>query len=186
VQYPAASQYVIGVGGTTLVTNTVAQTQFGSTYTYNTETSWYAGGGGISQFEISPFWQQPAFLPSAEADSRAVPDVAYVADPESGANVVVNGAAEGVGGTSLSSPMMLGTWARVLQVNPKVGFAGPALYSLYDGISMTNLTPYYPKAGFHDIILGVNGLYPTTPGFDLNTGLGTPDIDQLVQALSSR
>jgi len=186
VQYPAASQYVIGVGGTTLLTNTVAQTQYGSTYMYNTETSWYAGGGGISQFEASGFWQQPAFLPSAEADSKAVPDVSYVADPESGANVVVSGTAEGVGGTSLSSPMMLGTWARVLQANPKVGFAGPALYSLYDGTSATNLTPYYPKAGFHDIILGANGLYPTTIGFDLNTGLGTPDIDQLVLALSQR
>ena len=42
-----------------------AQTQYGSTYTYNTETSWYAGGGGLSQFEASGFWQQPAFLFSA-------------------------------------------------------------------------------------------------------------------------
>jgi len=186
VQYPAASMYVIGVGGTTLLTNSVAQTQYGSTYTYNTEVSWYSGGGGLSQFEASGFWQQPAFLVSAEDDAKAVPDVAYVADPESGANVVVSGAAEGVGGTSLSSPMMLGTWARVLQANPTIGFAGPALYSLYNGIGTTNLTPYYPKAGFHDIIIGTNGLYPATPGFDLNTGLGTPDIDQLVLALSQQ
>ena len=82
--------------------------------------------------------------------------------------------------------MMLGTWARVLQANPNVGFAGPALYALYNGIGTSNLTPYYPKAGFHDIIIGTNGLYPATLGFDLNTGLGTPDIDQLVLALSQR
>jgi subtilase family serine protease len=186
VQYPAASQYVIGVGGTTLLTNSVAKTQYGSTYTYNNETSWYAGGGGMSQFEASGFWQQAAFLPSKEDDAKAVPDVAYDADPESGANVVVDGTAEGVGGTSLSSPMMLGTWARVLQVNPKIGFAGPALYSLYQGTSTSDPVPTYLKPGYHDIILGVNGFYPTTIGFDLNTGLGTPDIDLLVQSLSQR
>jgi len=186
VQYPAASQYVIGVGGTTLLTNSVAKTQYGSTYTYNNETSWYAAGGGISQFEASGFWQQAAFLPSKEDDAKAVPDVSYDADPESGANVVVDGTAEGVGGTSLSSPMMLGTWARVLQANPKIGFAGPALYSLYQGTSTSNPIPTYLKPGYHDIILGANGFYPTTIGFDLNTGLGTPDIDQLVLALSQR
>ena len=184
VQYPAASQYVVGVGGTTLLTNGVQTTQYGSAYTYNSEIAWYAGGGGLSQFEASPWWQQAAFLPSAEDDAKAVPDVAYDADPESGANVVVDGSAEGVGGTSLSSPMMLGTWARVLQANPSIGYGAPVLYSLYVGTS--NLTPYYPKAGFHDIILGANGLYPATVGYDLTTGLGTPDIDQLVLALSQQ
>jgi subtilase family serine protease len=186
VQYPAASQYAIGVGGTTLLTNTVAKTQYGSTYTYNNETSWYAGGGGISQFEASGFWQQAAFLPSKEDDAKAVPDVAYDADPESGANVIVDGSAEGVGGTSLSSPMMLGTWARVLEANPKIGFAGPALYSLYQGTSTSDPVPTYLKPGYHDIILGANGFYPTTIGFDLNTGLGTPDVNLLVQSLSQR
>ncbi|MES2390443.1 MAG: S53 family peptidase [Acidobacteriota bacterium] len=184
-QYPAASTYVIGVGGTTLLTNGGASGP--SPYTYNTETSWYAGGGGLSQFEGSSYWQMAAFLPSAQGNLRAVPDVSYDADPESGANVVVNGTAEGVGGTSLSSPMMLGTWARVLQVNKKIGFAGPALYSLYQPTSATNLTlSNYPNGGFHDIILGANGFYPTTPGFDLNTGLGTPNILQLTTDLAKR
>lgn len=184
-QYPASSTYVIGVGGTTLLTNSGSAGLNGSPYTYNMETSWNAGGGGISQFEGSPFWQQPAFAVSAQANSKGVPDVAYDADPESGANVIVNGTAEGVGGTSLSSPMMLGTWARVLEANRKVGFAGPALYSLYVGTSSSNLAlPSYPRGGFHDILLGANGLYPTTPGFDLNTGLGTPDILQLVTGLT--
>jgi pseudomonalisin len=185
VQYPAASTYVVGVGGTTLLTTTGSTTSYGSEYTYNTETSWYSGGGGISQFETSGAWQQAAFLPSAEADSKAVPDVAYDADPESGANVVVNGAPEGVGGTSLSSPMMLGTWARVLEVNKKIGFGAPALYSLYVGTSTTNpAAPTYPDGGYHDITVGTNGLYPATTGFDLNTGLGTPDILQLTQDLA--
>jgi pseudomonalisin len=187
VNYPASSTYVIGVGGTTLLTTAGATTPYSSSYTYDTETSWYAGGGGLSQFEGSPYWQQAAFIPSAEDNAKAVPDISYDADPESGANVVVDGTPEGVGGTSLSSPMMLGTWARVLQVNKKIGFAGPPLYSLYVGTSTSNTAlPTYPEGGYHDIIVGANGLYPTTPGFDLNTGLGTPDISQLVGDLSKR
>ena len=185
VQYPAASTYVVGVGGTTLLTNTSTPTN-GSPYTYNMETSWDAGGGGISQFENSPYWQQAAYLPDAKNASKSVPDVAYDADPESGANVVVNGSPIGVGGTSLSSPMMLGTWARVLEVNSKIGAAAPALYSIYTGATTTDPTPnFYPVGGYHDITIGSNGFYTAAPGYDLTTGLGTPNILQLTQALSS-
>ena len=46
VEYPASSTYVIGAGGTTLVTNADGR--------WNNEIGWYAGGGGLSQFEA--FW----------------------------------------------------------------------------------------------------------------------------------
>lgn len=173
VSYPAASPYVIGVGGTTLLTNADGS--------YDKETSWYAGGGGLSQFEGATYWQKAAVSSLATSNTRAVPDMAYDADPESGALVYVNGSPIGVGGTSLSSPMALGTWARALSINPKLGFAGPRLYSLYDG---TGLLGAYPKGGFHDITVGVNGLYPATPGFDFDTGLGTPIVNQLTQDLA--
>ncbi len=175
VNYPAASPYVIGVGGTTLLTN--------SNGTYDKETSWYSGGGGISQFEPSPFWQSAAVSLLAQDDTRGVPDVAFDADPESGALVYVNGTAEGVGGTSLSSPSWMGIWARVLTVNPKAGFAGPQLYSLYNGSGALGT---YPKGGFNDITLGTNGLYPALPGYDLDTGLGTPIISQLLTDLKTK
>jgi subtilase family serine protease len=190
VQYPAASTYAIGVGGTTLITNTpgtsISVSSLGTSLLnnsgpYNSEISWYAGGGGLSLFEKASTWQTAAFAPIALTQTRAVPDIAFDADPNSGASVIVSGAAEGVGGTSLSSPSWLGIWARVLNANPKVGFAGPALYSLYNG---TGLTGTYPEGGFHDIIVGVNGLYAATPGYDLNTGLGTPIISQLLTALA--
>ena len=173
VQYPAASTYVVGVGGTTLLPD--------SSGNYNTEISWNAGGGGFSQFEGSPFWQQAAYLPAKQGNLRAVPDIAYDADPESGASVVVNGTPTGVGGTSLSSPMALGTWARVLTRNPRAGYGPLAFYSLYDGSGVVGV---YPVGGFHDITVGGNGLYTAAPGYDLNTGLGTPWISQLVQALA--
>jgi pseudomonalisin len=173
VSYPASSQYVVGVGGTTLLTNANGN--------YNTETAWNAGGGGISQFEGAPFWQTAASPVIAKANSKGVPDIAYDADPESGAMVYVNGKPLGVGGTSLSSPMALGTWARAISINPRLGFAPPRLYGIYDG---TGATGAYPVGGYHDVILGTNGLYSAMPGYDLTTGLGTPIVKQLTQALA--
>ena len=105
------------------------------------------------------------------------------ADPESGANVYVNGAWEGVGGTSLSSPLAMGVWARMISANSKLGFAPITFYSLYDG---TGLLGSYPNGGFHDILVGANGLYTAGPGWDFTTGLGTLWVDQLYNDLKRR
>lgn len=173
VQYPAASPYVTAVGGTTLLTNTDGS--------YNNEVSWYAGGGGISQFEYPGQWQFAAKVPSTNNNARGVPDIAMAGDPESGAVVYVNGAPLVVGGTSLSSPLAVGVWARILTRNPKAGFAPPRLYSLYNG---TTTPGSYPKGGYHDVILGENNPYPATPGWDFTTGLGTLWVSQLSNDLA--
>jgi subtilase family serine protease len=175
VNYPASSQYVTGVGGTTVLTD--------SDGNYDIETAWYAGGGGISQFEYSPFWQTAANIPSSELGDKGIPDISMDADPESGANVYVNGAWEGVGGTSLSSPLALGVWARMISANPKLGFASLTYYGLYDG---TGAVGSYPNGGFHDILTGCNGLYCATPGWDYTTGLGTLWVNQLYDDLKKR
>jgi len=169
VNYPASSPYVVGVGGTTLVTNT--------NDTYDEEVAWYAGGGGISQFEGAPYWQTAAQVPSSQLNSKGLPDVAMVADPYSGVTIYMDGAAACCyGGTSLSSPLALGVWARMLTENAKLGYASPRLYSLYDG----NTTPgSYPEGGFHDIILGDNSPYPALPGWDFATGLGSFYVSEL-------
>lgn len=172
VNYPAASQYVMGVGGTTLLTN--------SDGTYDTEIAWYAGGGGISQFEYSPYWQTAAAVPSSELGDKGIPDIAMDADPYSGANVYVDGTVEAVGGTSLSSPLALGVWARLISANPKLGFAPIRYYGLYDGAT----TPgSYPSGGFHDITVGANGYYTALPGWDYTTGLGTLWVNELAADL---
>ena len=172
VNYPASSPYVVGVGGTTLLTN--------SDGSYDTEIAWYAGGGGISQFESSPYWQTAANVPSSVAGDKGIPDIAMDADPESGANVYVSGAWEGVGGTSLSSPLALGVWARMISANPRLGFGAVRLYGLYDG---TGTVGSYPNGGFHDILVGANGLYTAGPGWDYTTGLGTLWVNQLAADL---
>jgi pseudomonalisin/xanthomonalisin len=81
--------------------------------------------------------------------------------------VYVGGTPEGVGGTSLSSPLALGVWARLQSAHANaLGFAGPKLFA-------ANST-----AAFHDIILGDTGPYPATPGDDYATGIGTFDVGQ--------
>ncbi len=174
VEYPAASPYVVGVGGTTLLTN--------SDGTYNNEIAWNAGGGGISQFEYSPYWQAAA-VPSNAAGSKGVPDISMDADPNSGFEVYLTctvssvpgqgcGAPgfEVIGGTSLSSPLAMGVYARLQSAHKnKLGFASP---KFYHGSALAMPSPL----GFHDIIVGNNGLYFATPGWDYTTGLGSFDI----------
>jgi pseudomonalisin len=173
VNYPAASPYATAAGGTTLLAN--------SDGSYNTEIAWYAGGGGISQFEYAPYWEVNAGILSAkELNSRSMPDVAMDADPYSGANVYIDGAEEAIGGTSLSSPLSVGTWARMISSKPKLGFAPIQLYGLYNG---TGTVGTYPEGGFHDIIIGIEGLYTAGPGWDYTTGLGSFWIGEVYGAL---
>jgi len=102
-----------------------------------------------------------------------------VGDPNfGGADVVVNGADIGVGGTSLSSPLSVGTWARMQTAHGNCyGFAAPIFYGTFG-------KPFLTAAlDFHDIILGDNFLYPATPGWDYDTGLGSFDISAVNAAL---
>jgi subtilase family serine protease len=166
-EFPASSPYVISVGGTTL------QTSADGSYAH--EIAWVAGGGGPSAFEAPRGYQQ-GVAPGANVCAtagvrcgRGVPDIAMDADPNSGANVYVGGQPEGVGGTSLSSPLALGVWARLQSAHGnKLGFAGKRLYAARG----TN--------AFHDIVLGDTGPYPALPGYDYATGIGTFDVAKAI------
>lgn len=175
VGYPATSPYVIGVGGTTLVTNKNGG--------YNSEIAWYAGGGGISQFEYSPVWQSPV-VPTNNGlpvTFRAIPDISMDADPNTGAIVYVNGAVEYIGGTSLSSPLAAGAWARLQTSYANIlGFAAPRLYAGYPAFGSTGDPAGLTQKvdGFNDVLTGANGLYTSLPNFDFTTGMGTLDVGQ--------
>ncbi len=175
VEYPAASPYTVAVGGTTL-----ASMSDGS---YQGEAGWNAGGGGISQFEYSPYWQQkvqPADATGA-AGFRGVPDIAMDGDLQTGMVLYITGYGwTTIGGTSLSSPLAAGVWARMLQVHPNLGYAAPQLYNEYTSATAganTSVQPVTrPVAGFHDILIGANGAYSALPGYDYITGLGSLDV----------
>ncbi|HEX3685332.1 MAG TPA: S53 family peptidase [Bryobacteraceae bacterium] len=182
VSYPASSPYVIAVGGTNLLTNT--------DFTYDYEIAWEGGGGGVSGFETAPFWQSYTgsgsvpIVPSAEAGDRGVPDVAMCAGGTGlaicSANIYVGGATELVGGTSLSSPLSVGSWARIESSHSnKLGFAGPLIYQLANG-APTLTSPY-----FNDVTLGANGYGVALPGYDYTTGIGSWDIEVVNKQIPS-
>ena len=116
--WPADSQYVVAVGGTTLNTS-------GTTWTG--ESTWSGTGGSPSTFEAMPSWQQGVGQ-NAGHSTRGVPDVAFDADPNTGALVIVDGSSEQIGGTSLASPLFVGVWARTLAADSSLGFAAPLIY----------------------------------------------------------
>jgi pseudomonalisin len=174
--YPASSPYVVAVGGTYLFTN--------SDYTFDFETAADFSGGGISYFETSPFWQGytgsgtlPIVL-SSEVGDRGVPDVSMCAGGFEvaicAASIIVDGASELIGGTSLSSPLAMGAWARIeTSHNNKLGFAAPLIYQMANG------GPTASSPDFNDVVIGGNGLFTALPGYDYVTGLGSWDIEKI-------
>jgi pseudomonalisin len=175
-EYPASSPYAVGVGGTTLLTDNAD--------TYTSEVAWNAGGGGVSPVENSGYWQS-GVVPTAAAGLRGVPDVAFDADPTTGALITVDGADEEIGGTSLSSPLALGLWTRLQATHAnRLGFASPALYRIYaKAQTAAPLPPTTIPSSFHDVVLGTNGAYTALPGYDYTTGLGSWDVAKLSAAL---
>jgi len=179
VEYPAASPYTVAVGGTTL-----ASMSGGS---YQGELAWYSGGGGVSQFEYSPYWQSGVQPATTASSVRGVPDIAMDADLQTGMDLYITGYGwTEIGGTSLASPLAAGVWARMLQSHPSLGFAPPRLYAEWNattaGAQLAGPPSTQMHGGFHDILTGGNGAYTALPGYDYTTGLGSFDI-QVTNAL---
>jgi pseudomonalisin len=182
VEYPAASPYAVAVGGTDLFSNVDG--------TYLGEDAWQSGGGGVSQFEYSPYWEsgiQPVGTTPAGLSFRGLPDIAYDAGIETGALLWQGGTEYITGGTSLSSPMAAGVWARMQSIHSNgLGFAAVRLYRTFGQSAPTQLAgpPETQLIGpFHDVLTGTNGLYTALPKYDYTTGLGSLDISRLDAAL---
>jgi hypothetical protein len=156
VEYPAASQFVTAVGGTSL--NTASNSRGWS------ETVWSGTGSGCSVDDAKPAWQK-----DTGCAKRTNNDVSAVADPNTGVAVYDTFSEGGwleVGGTSASSPIIASTFA--LAGTPAAG-TYPSSY------------PYSHTANLFDVTSGSNGscspayLCTGEVGYDGPTGLGTPD-----------
>jgi kumamolisin len=172
VDFPASSPFVVACGGTKL---TISGTAIGNEQVWNELSSNEgATGGGVSELFALPTFQQSAKVPKAPNGfaGRGVPDVAGDADPETGYNVVVDGQATVIGGTSAVAPLWAGLFALINQsLGTNVGYVNPLLYAAK------------AEATFHDITSGNNGSYSAGPGWDACTGLGTPNGTALLTAL---
>jgi pseudomonalisin len=183
--YPAASPYAVGVGGTVLyTTGTTPDHRF-------LEYGWPFGGGGSSPFLTAPDYQQgvsglnglclvdPNGNPSNTGKlCRGIPDVsAQSGDVISNGYAIIAAGKDSVGGgTSLSSPLWAGMWARVnsTAAGGSYGFANETIYRLGKN-SVTRARDFY------DIVLGTNIQHLALPGWDYVTGWGSPSLTNLIQ-----
>jgi len=172
-EYPAASPYVVAVGGTALHI---------SGDTWVSETAWKYSGGGESNYETEPAYQTAAGIQSS--GKRGIPDVAWDANGNTGVAAYSKYGFGGwavVDGTSIGSPSWAGLFAIVESSRAEAG-AGPLT------VPQTYLYPG-AEGDYHDIVSGSNGtcgaLCTAGPGYDFVTGLGSPQANLLVPALVS-
>jgi kumamolisin len=191
VSYPASDPSVTGVGGTTV--------NFVGTWSYAGEVVWddisstsSATGGGVSGFFAKPSWQTGS-VPAGQT-MRCVPDISAVSDgylqavnvgagflPFTGGTgelVYDSGAPTGVNGTSLACPVLAAITALINQSRASAGIESIGL-----------LNPYlYQAAGssaINDVTSGTNGAYTAGPGYDFCSGVGTPNVTNLLTMLMS-
>jgi kumamolisin len=173
VDFPASSPYALGCGGTTLIAggNTISSEAVWN----DTALGQGATGGGVSVDFAVPDWQHSAMVPPAPDGfaGRGVPDVAGDADPLTGYQVRVTGADQVLGGTSAVAPLWAALVARLnQQLSTSLGDVHRAIYQI-------------GETAFHDITDGNNGAYTAGPGWDPCTGLGSPDGQALLNALTA-
>jgi pseudomonalisin len=199
VSWPADGEYTTGVGGTTLIAD--------SSGNVTQEIAWVGGGGGVSPWETAAPWTLQA-NPAGQSwlytnqGGRSVPDVAAVADDVVSPVLIYTSNSKGstpvgVGGTSVSSPLTLGLWARVEAAHANsLGLAQYDFYAVYNKVNPATIesTPtgpvYIPNPnpsavpGFRTIEIGTNGGCVAKPGYNYCTGIGSVQAAALSSELS--
>ncbi|HEY6250609.1 MAG TPA: protease pro-enzyme activation domain-containing protein [Candidatus Angelobacter sp.] len=180
--FPAEDVFVSAVGGTDLTTN-------GAGGPWAAETAWPNSGGGPADDGFAlPSWQSGVASTSNGGSTtiRNLPDVAAEANFD---NILCNNGTctfNQTGGTSYAAPRWAGFIALVNQQsvaggNSTVGFINPAIYAIGKSTSFTS--------DFHDITSGNNNngrgqSFNAVAGYDLVTGWGSPNGQNLINALA--
>jgi len=175
--WPSASPNVLSVGGTTLPGLDPA-----GNYPTGNETGWSSSGGGTSAHESQPSYQTG--VSGAGTSNRSTPDVAFDADPNTGVAIYDTVSQFGqtgwfqTGGTSVGAPAWVALVAIADQGRAALSTPLPSLTS-----TQTLTTLYANPSAFHDITSGTSGPNSAGGGYDQVTGLGTPNANNVVQAL---
>jgi len=200
VSYPCDSDYVVCVGGTVVGVNGSTEPQESQR---SSETSWTFGGGGTSRFITEPGFQTAVanvdeqclstpsgdpYNPTTAPTCRGVPDVADLSGNETGDAyfIYIDGEPSSEGGTSLSSPLMVGQWARVqagasktVQSHGGLGFADETIYyqALHGDYAQefTDITASEYGIG--------NGAYQPGTGWDYASGWGALNVANFIKAV---
>jgi kumamolisin len=165
-------------------------------------------GGGVSIYVQRPFYQwfvpgmadtvagqqldqltpapaQELYALPAHFPGRNVPDISANADPQTGYQVYYTSNVNGFGilqygGTSFVGPQMNGVTSLFRQaMHHRVGLLTPELYWL-----VSSPQAYHGRhAPFRDITQSNNWYWQARPGYDQTTGVGVPDVANLLEAL---
>lgn len=172
----ASMPEMTNVGGTTLSTNAAGD--------WLAEQAWFdaplsqGSAGGVSALFDRPSWQGPMFF-DPRTKNRLTPDISAVADPFTGLKIVFGQQVIVGGGTSQAAPLWAGIAAVMNQYLVEnggrlLGDLNPLLYRVAAGAGLP---------AYRDIILGANAVAAAGPGYDLVTGLGTPNVDNLARSI---
>lgn len=186
--YPASDPNVTGVGGTSLQLDSTGAIlappcTWGS---IQNGVLVLATGGGQSSANARPSWQAGTGIPTGTG--RCVPDVAAVAGsttyPTNNVNatvtmVMLGGFQEGTGGTSVTCPIWASFAAIINQARANngqsvLGLLNPRIY------------PLNGTAAFNAVLSGSNGAYSAGAGYNMCTGLGSPNVGALITALTAQ
>ena len=179
VDSPANDPYVTGVGGTHL---NLSGSSYSSESIWSNSSNKSGGGGGLSKVYTMPSFQSGTGVQNSYSNGkREVPDVSADADPNTGYSIYSQGSWTVVGGTSAAAPL----WAGIAALNNQyaaangkgnLGQANPTLYKMF------NTSQTY--SAFHDVTSGNNLYYPATTGYDMASGIGTPDAYNIIRDIN--
>lgn len=169
--WPAVTPEVLAVGGTTLSYDGVNPRQ---------ENVWSQSGGGPSRYFFSPIYQFRVKIDGWMTTYRVTSDVSFNADPFSGHYVYHDGQWVVLGGTSAGTPQ----WAGILAVANAQRLQRGLKSALQTHDELYKLIG---SRSFNDITSGANGSCggcTATVGYDHPTGIGTPNVDTLLEQLA--
>jgi kumamolisin len=163
------------VGATTLSTGPRGQ--------WLAEYAWFdsplslGSSGGVSALYDRPEWQAKLVADRDTSRRRLSPDVAAVGDPLTGVRFVFNQNEYVGAGTSQAAPIWAGLTVlmnQYLKANGgrPAGNLNPLLYRVAEGADLP---------GFRDIRMGGNAVDLSVPGYDVVTGLGSPNTYNLAR-----
>jgi hypothetical protein len=188
VDDPASQPLVTGVGGLTVThLSPLHQSVWNDCTTFGLPGCLGgSGGGGVSAVFSRPDWQRAPGTPSGSqpgAHARLVPDLSVMADPSTGMLAYLDGSFQAYGGTSMGAPLMAALDAVAAQrcSTTTFGFLNPLLYAMgRHGGDFVDVT-----TGTNEVATSteVANAYAAGPGYDMASGLGSPQASTFITAL---
>ena len=188
VDDPSSQPLVTGVGGLTVDSlSPLTESVWNDCVTFDEPGCLGgAGGGGISALYRRPAWQQAPGAPSGSAPgahARLVPDLSVMGDPSTGMLAFFQGSYQPFGGTSMGAPLMAALDVVAAQScgTSTLGFLNPLLYDMgrhggdFDDVTAGNNAIATSTLVAHQYDAGV--------GYDMASGLGSPDPTAFLPAL---